>query len=153
MSLYEDLQNQAYLLRHGKGVKTRIDYSPDGLSLFYKGDLETPWIKVDQQPIDNQDRHMPQVDGSLDPVNATSLASHENINQRVSDFASNHQKQTKALEEDTTKVDYDVTLNNNEENCNIKCNPGFYAQVARPSFCSLNKDSIITSSNISMVIK
>ena len=54
--------------------------------------------------------------------------------------------------EDATLHDFDVTINNNNENCTIKCSAGFYLQVVKPCFTSLEKQSVIRHSNISMSV-
>ena len=73
------------------------------------------------------------------------------VRQRVSVYLFNQQKQIKAI--DAKLPNYKVTLNNHEENCNIKCNPGFYSQVARPSFSSLDEESVLTSSDTTMTVR
>ena len=61
-------------------------------------------------------------------------------------------KQTKKLESDAKRVDYEVLVNNNNENCNIKCSPGFYVQIARPCFSALKTNSVINSGIISLSV-
>ena len=92
------------------------------------------WTKVSHEvPSDI----IPQSDGPID-ILGDDVPGPGLVRQRVSDYTFNHEKQSRAIEDDAILPDYEVTLNNFEENCNIKCSPGFYVQVARPCFSSLN---------------
>ena len=52
-------------------------------------------------------------------------------------FALNHAKQLKNLRKDAVIEDFDIVINNHEENVNIKCSSGFYLEVASPGLLSL----------------
>ena len=76
---------------------------------------------------------MPQVDGPLD------LSTPNGPNIQEANYCLNKNKQVTGIQNDATLIDYDVELNNFEENATIKCSSGFYAQVAKPFFASLAK--------------
>lgn len=93
-----------------------------------------------------------QVDGLYDLTIEDSCSSNTDPSIRYANFSFNQKKQTRAIQDDARLPDYDVTVNNHDENATIKCSPGFYLQVVKPCFFSLNKESIISSSNIVITI-
>ena len=78
------------------------------------------------------------------------LPEKENVNVRSSKYSLNHKRQTKRIEADALLPDFDVRLNNNNENDNIKCSPGFYAQVVKPCFNAIDEHSILSLNNITV---
>ena len=48
--------------------------------------------------------------------------------------------------------DYEVHINNHDENCMIKCSSGFYSQVAKPCFSALDIHSVLNSQDTAMVV-
>ena len=73
-------------------------------------------------------------------------------NTRTAPFTFNQEKQTKYLQKDAKSLDYEVLVNNNGENCNIRCSSGFYVAVARPFFSSLVKGSVLHCSNVAITL-
>ena len=51
-------------------------------------------------------------------------------------FTLNREKQTANLAQDSAIGDFEITVNDNDANVNIKCSSGFYATVARPAMSS-----------------
>ena len=75
---------------------------------------------------------IPQYDGPLQELpeliqdpNSTSV--------RTANFTLNQNKQTERIKHDAAINDYEVTVNNMDQNATIKCSTGFYIQVARSS--------------------
>ena len=60
---------------------------------------------------------------------------------RQAGFALNRTKQLDNLTKDTDIMNYDMVANNFNENVNVKCNSGFYIQVASPALHSLAKQT------------
>ena len=102
-----------------------------------------------------------QVDGSNDisalststdglQINNISNTINENNGENIAAFALNQEKQQKSICDDTQLNDFEVTINNNNENCIIKCSSGFYYQMGRPCFEELDIHSVMTYSNIAI---
>ena len=70
----------------------------------------------------------------------------------ISDFTLNQQKQTKRIIDDTMLNDYEVNVNNNNENCTIKCSSGFYFQVSKPCFATLNVNSVLNFKDVGITV-
>ena len=64
-----------------------------------------------------------------------------NFHTRHAAFALNRTKQLKNLRKDAIIEDFDIVINNYEENVNIKCSSGFYLEVASPALLSLANQS------------
>ena len=73
----------------------------------------------------------------------------QNYNTRQAGFTLNQGKQFENLRKDSNIANYDTVINNFNENMNVKCNSGFYIQVASPALLSLAKQ---TSQPHSLVI-
>ena len=69
---------------------------------------------------------------------------------KTATFALNRDKQVDRLGIDANLADFDVTINNNNENVSIQCSTGFYDTVAKPVICGLLKGSTISMQNISI---
>ena len=71
------------------------------------------------------------------------LAGVDNLtyNTRQAGFALNRSKQLENLTKDTDIANYDTVINNFNENVDVKCNSGFYIQVASPALHSLAKQT------------
>ena len=68
----------------------------------------------------------------VDSVNAHNQVS------RQSEFSLNKTRQAKKLQKNAINIDtYEVTINNYDTNVNLRCNTGFYAQVAGPALLNL----------------
>ena len=92
---------------------------------------------------------------------ATNVAKTDNVvgrtptyKTRRAAFALNKKKLTKTLKKDALIAMYETTVNNYNENVNIKCSSGFFLQVASPGFHDLaiqsSDDSFLTINNISI---
>ena len=95
-----------------------------------------------------------QVDGTIDIMDDSYQASnHDSITSvRLKDYSFNHDKQLKKIEEDAKLVDYHVSVNSNNENCNIECSSGFYVQIARPCISALDENTLLNSANITITV-
>ena len=69
---------------------------------------------------------------------------------RIANYALNQTKQTNKIVKDTSIEDFEVTLNNNDSNANIKCSTGFYVQVAKPTFASLHGGTVFSKDDIAI---
>ena len=49
---------------------------------------------------------------------------------------------------DASKNDYDISINNDDQNATVKCSSGFYIQVARASLGSLLSPSVLACGDI-----
>ena len=96
------------------------------------------------------DYFLPQVDGPLDEL--TPSSSNLDMNFREEEFQLNQNKQVKELQDDANIQDFEVTINNYDENATIKCNSGFYFQVAKPSFSSLSRHTTLYCLDVSMTV-
>ena len=152
-SVYQGLQEKAFSLRHAKDLQTRIDYSSKGLSLLFKKKGDTRWT-MDSEPLNKpfepnvnltplaQNTSLSpilQVDGnaSLDSVNSQRSCEAISLRTRVANFELNQVKQIAGICQDAKALDYSVTYNDSNKKVNIDCTSGFYAQVAKPTLCSL----------------
>ena len=62
-------------------------------------------------------------------------------NTRHARFTLNQAKQLKTLRQDAGLADFDTVINNFDENVNVKCNSGFFLEVASPALLSLAKQT------------
>ena len=90
---------------------------------------------------------IPQFDGNdssagdnplINPSNPPTLG----VRTRVANFELNQEKQTAEICRDALVQDFKITSKDQDKNINIECNSGFYAQVAKPTLCSLSQDHI-----------
>ena len=72
---------------------------------------------------------------------------------RTAKYAFNKNKQMKEIKKDAKIPDFDVTVNNDDENCTIKCSSGFYIQVARSSFTTIDRTTVITIDNVAISVQ
>ena len=93
-----------------------------------------------------------QLDGQDDGLDLAIAESHSDVTVRTADYAFNQTKQTEKIVKDATKPDYDVNVNNNDQNATIKCSPGFYIQVARASLGSLKNPSVLACGDIAVIV-
>ena len=93
---------------------------------------------------------IPQVDGPIQEV--PDHLPQDGVHTRTATYALNKKKQIKEITKDAMLVDFDITVNNNDENCTIKCSSGFYLQVAKASFLTLDDTSTITFGNVAINI-
>jgi hypothetical protein len=105
--------------------------------------------------VNDHDR-IPQLDG---PILANYDFSDINIladvpgEIRTKNYAFNKTKQMKEIKRDAKIVDFEVKVNNEDENCTIKCSSGFYIQVARSCFSSIDKTTVLTIDNVAITIQ
>ena len=52
---------------------------------------------------------------------------------------------------DAKKNDYEIDVNNDDQNVTIRCSTGFYVQVAKPCFSTLETRTVITKAGIAVV--
>ena len=64
---------------------------------------------------------------------------------RTASYSLNQSKQVTKIREDANINDYEVTVNNNDQNVTIKCSSGFYIQVAKASFVSIDESSTFST--------
>ena len=101
--------------------------------------------------IANQHQDIPQVDGTdldLTDFNFTPC----NDNTRTKNYALNEQKQMNEIRKDAKIDDFTITVNNSDENCTIKCSSGFYIQVAKSSFTTLDTTTLFTVQNVAISV-
>ena len=67
---------------------------------------------------------------------------------RTASYSLNQSKQIEKIRADAALNDYEVTVNNNDQNVTIKCSSGFYIQVAKASFVSIKKGSTFSTDKI-----
>ena len=75
-----------------------------------------------------------------------------NTSRRTTNYKLNQIKQTGKIIKDANKSDYDIVVNNNEQNSTIRCSSGFYVQVGRPCFSSLENGSVLNTSSIVITV-
>ena len=73
-------------------------------------------------------------------------------NVRTASYSLNKQKQINDIQKDAHINDFEVSVNNLDQNATIKCSSGFYTQVALPSFSTLEKRSIFTKSKVAISV-
>ena len=75
-----------------------------------------------------------------------------NTSKRTTNYKLNQTKQTEKIIKDAKKSDYEVTINNNDQNSTIRCSSGFYLQVGRPCFSSLGNGSVLNTSSLVITV-
>ena len=71
---------------------------------------------------------------------------------RSSNYTLNQDKQTEKIVKDALKNDYEISVNNDDQNVTIRCNSGFYLQVAKPCFTTLDNGSVFTKAGIAVAL-
>ena len=97
---------------------------------------------------------IPQIDGIIDitqpsplptinPSANASPATHlPSVTTRNVDYALNRDKHLRKLQKDATIDDFNIEINNKDQNVNIHCNTGFYTTVAVPALQGLSSGQI-----------
>lgn len=80
------------------------------------------------------------------------ITPYDDDNVRLANFALNQEKQVQKIKNDAMLKDFEVVVNNLDENTNIKCSSGFYSQVAKPCFLSLNVNTILNCLGVSVTL-
>ena len=104
-------------------------------------------IDVENYDYDPELFKIAQYDGNdtLDIENAGAVCANKNysgVRTRVAEFELNRAKQTASICKDALIKDFKVVTKDQDRNINIECSSGFYAQVAKPTLCSLSQDHI-----------
>ena len=76
---------------------------------------------------------------------ALSANNQVNFNTRQTGFALNQSKQMKKLRNNVDVINYDMVINNFNENIKLQCSSGFYLEVGSPALLSLAKQTCGTS--------
>ena len=76
------------------------------------------------------------------PLTIPSNFSTLGVRTRVANFELNQAKQTASICQDALVQDFKITSKDQDGNINIECSSGFYAQIAKPTLCSLSQDHI-----------
>ena len=112
---------------------------------------EDPDSPIHQHEYDNLDSPIPQFDGPSDELSRLpDPLSHTST--RIASYTLNQQKQTDKIIKDAALNDYDVTVNNNDMNVTIKCSPGFYLQVAKPSLLGLTDNTYLSKDRLRIIL-
>jgi hypothetical protein len=108
-------------------------------------------FNIDPNIVDHAVYPIPQVDGPGQELYEFTTLSPNNVT-RSTNYAFNQDKQTEKIRKDALINDYEVTVNNLDQNANIKCSVGFYIQVERASLGTLKNPSVLSSGNITISI-
>ena len=90
-----------------------------------------------------------QLDGAHD-ISLMSGQSHHNV--YLADYALNQEKQLRKIRDDASIPDMDLIVNNNDQNCLIKCSSGFYIAVVRPCFSPFEKHFVMSCYDIAITV-
>ena len=86
----------------------------------------------------------------VEKVDAQAINPSYGSSERLANFVLNRKKQVDRIGADTEIPDFDITINNENQNVSILCSTGFYDTVAKPVMCGLVKGSSITIQNVSI---
>ena len=152
-----------HMRNHHSGAKSfpckncRLTFiGPDDLNFHMKYEHEDPNSPVDNLSL-NLHTHVdlvspiPQYDGPSDELSRI-LDPPSHTSTRTANYSLNQQKQTDKIIKDAALNDYDVTVNNNDMNVTIKCSPGFYLQVAKPSLLALQDKTYLSKDRIPITL-
>lgn len=98
---------------------------------------------------------IPQYDGPLDELTASltkpgpSSSSHTC---RTAKYTFNQQKQTDKIKDDALIDDFDININNKDQNATVKCSSGFYLQVARAYLGYLEDKTVLSCESIAITV-
>ena len=99
----------------------------------------------------DSDHGLQQVDGPIQELSDLhSLPNQGSI--RTKTFELNRSKQVTEIRKDARIPDFEINVNNSDENCTIKCSSGFYIQVAQSCFMTLNESTVFNVSGIAITI-
>ena len=94
--------------------------------------------------------HITQIDGlELDSFDFGNIPG---ATMRTSSYTLNQEKQTEKIVKDALKNDYEVSVNNDDQNATIRCSSGFYLQVAKPCFTTIKNGSVFTKASIAITL-
>ena len=95
---------------------------------------------------------IPQLDGQDDELELAANMSTNDSAIRTASYTLNQEKQTEKIISDASKNDYEVSINNNDQNATVRCSPGFYIQVARASLGPLKNSSVLACGDIAISV-
>ena len=96
---------------------------------------------------------LPQCDGLMQEIyEFTDISASPPKTVRSANYSLNKKKQMNEIQKDANLKDFDVSVNNADQNVTIKCSSGFYTQVALPSFATLAKSTVFTKSKIAISV-
>jgi hypothetical protein len=94
---------------------------------------------------------IPQVDGINQELFEFSDLPPDNTVRKAS-YSLNQAKQMSKIRDDAALDDFQVTVNNNDQNVTIKCSSGFYIQVAKASFVTMKKHSVFSAADVAITV-
>ena len=165
---YYVLRHKAYNLRHVHNYfTTRIDYTPDGLTLLCKHHETSPWTRCAESDTDLSEDGLSlsailQTDGNdsiMTDTSAMSYALDENRTQNNDDLTFNYslntQNQARRLITGASRPPISVTYNNtqrvNDIMCtfyaNVECSSGVYLTAIKPALEAVTEDWSINVGN------
>ena len=100
----------------------------------------------------NQTEDIPQFDGAASDLELLDQPNPGGPAIRTASFVFNQEKQTDKIKKDAVLNDFEVNVNNNDENATVKCSTGFYIQVARSSIGSFNDHTTLACGVIAITI-
>ena len=124
-------------------------------SQFYPCDeceLAFPTMILLDSHVEMEHKHLiAQCDGPTQEVfDFTNVSPPETV--RTANYSLNKNKQMNEIHKDASINDFEVTVNNFDQNATIKCSSGFYTQVALPSFATLAKRSVFSKSKVAITV-
>ena len=135
---YNDLKNHA--------ASSHIEDTPDSPGdTPEKENCSKVYMEPDQTII-------PQLDGPIEEIPDLVAHNPSTASVRTAPYILNQDKQTEKIKNDAAKHDYEVNVNNNDQNATVKCSSGFYIQVARASLGSLHSPSVLACGDIAITV-
>ena len=116
--------------------------------------VETDHKEVHADESDNSysEEIIPQLDGPLPDVSHLVTHRQPGPSLQVASFQFNQEKQTQKIVNDAAIPDYEINVNNDDQNATVKCSSGFYIQVARASLGSLQHPSVLACGGIAVTV-
>ena len=96
---------------------------------------------------------IPQLDGPIDEPSTDLIGPAPSSGTcRTARYTLNQQKQTDKIRDDAVIDDYEINVNNKDQNVTVKCSSGFYLQVARAYLGYLKDKSVLSCEGIAIVV-
>ena len=128
-------------------------------SIFLDLDSIEKHLENDHSQYDQPDLHenehldkISQFDGPCDELYVFETLPNTSTSIRTANYAFNQKKQTDNIIKDASINDYEVTVNNDDQNATVKCSTGFYLQVGRASVGNLKNPSVLACGNIAITV-
>ena len=129
------------LSEHVESSHTATEFYPCDTCEKSFGSMETLEVHI------NNDHRLAQLDGPIQELfDFAGPPNHDSV--RTKAFALNKARQINDIRKDSKIADFDVTVNNQDENCTIKCSSGFYIQVAQSCFTTLKENTVLSVGGI-----